>query len=73
MTPMIKPKHLKPGDRIALIAPSSPVDEDKLMLSFGQSVKIDDPLEETAREGARQMLAENAEGRSLHACRQVCR
>ena len=31
MAPMIKPKHLKPGDRIALIAPSSPVDEDKLL------------------------------------------
>lgn len=39
MTPMIKPKHLKPGDRIALIAPSSPVDEDKLMLSI-DSVKF---------------------------------
>lgn len=30
MAAMIKPKHLKPGDRIALIAPSSPVDGDKL-------------------------------------------
>lgn len=36
---LIKPKHLKPGDRIALIAPSSPVDEDKLMLSI-ESVKF---------------------------------
>ncbi|MEL7657605.1 MAG: LD-carboxypeptidase, partial [Bacillota bacterium] len=33
MSPMLKPKHLKPGDRIALIAPSSPVEEDKLQLS----------------------------------------
>lgn len=34
MFPMIKPKHLNPGDRIALIAPSSPVDKDKLQLSI---------------------------------------
>lgn len=39
MTPMIKPKHLKPGDRIAIIAPSSPVDEDKMILSI-DSVKF---------------------------------
>lgn len=39
MFPMIKPKPLKPGDRIALIAPSSPVDEDKLMLAI-DSVKF---------------------------------
>ena len=39
MAPMIKPKHLKPGDRIALIAPSSPVDENKLMLAV-DSVKF---------------------------------
>ncbi len=39
MTPMIKPKHLKPGDRIALIAPSSPVDENKLMQAI-DSVKF---------------------------------
>lgn len=31
---MIKPKCLKPGDRIALIAPSSPVDEEKLARSI---------------------------------------
>jgi Uncharacterized proteins, homologs of microcin C7 resistance protein MccF len=30
MAPMIRAKHLKPGDRVALIAPSSPVDEEKL-------------------------------------------
>ena len=30
MIPMIRPKHLKPGDRIALIAPASPVEEDKI-------------------------------------------
>lgn len=39
MAPMIKPRPLKPGDRIALIAPASPVDEDKLMLSV-DSVKF---------------------------------
>ncbi|HVI40311.1 MAG TPA: LD-carboxypeptidase, partial [Anaerovoracaceae bacterium] len=39
MSPMIKSKCLKPGDRIALIAPSSPVTEDKLMLSI-DSVKF---------------------------------
>jgi muramoyltetrapeptide carboxypeptidase len=39
MAPMIKPKHLKPGDRIALIAPSSPLDEDKLMQTV-DSVKF---------------------------------
>ncbi|HWQ78441.1 MAG TPA: LD-carboxypeptidase [Anaerovoracaceae bacterium] len=39
MVPMIKPKHLKPGDRIALIAPSSPVDEDKLALAV-DSIKF---------------------------------
>lgn len=39
MAPMIKPKHLKPGDRIALIAPSSPVDEDKLLLAM-ESVRF---------------------------------
>ena len=39
MSPMIRPKHLKPGDRIALIAPSSPVEEDKLQLSI-ESVKF---------------------------------
>jgi muramoyltetrapeptide carboxypeptidase len=36
---MIKPKHLKPGDRIALIAPSSPVDENKLIQAI-ESVKF---------------------------------
>lgn len=30
MTFMTRPKHLRPGDRIALIAPASPVDEDKI-------------------------------------------
>lgn len=39
MAQMTKPKHLNPGDRIALIAPSSPVEEDKLMLSI-ESVKF---------------------------------
>lgn len=39
MTPMIKPKHLKPGDRIALIAPSSPVEENKLTRAI-ESVKF---------------------------------
>lgn len=39
MTRMIKPKHLKPGDRIALVAPSSPVDEEKLTLTV-DSVKF---------------------------------
>lgn len=39
MATMIKPRPLKPGDRIALIAPSSPVDEDKLMLAVN-SVKF---------------------------------
>ncbi len=39
MTPMIKPKHLKPGDRIALIAPASPVDKDKIDLTI-ESVKF---------------------------------
>lgn len=39
MTPMLKPNHLKPGDRVALIAPSSPVDEDKLMQAI-DSVKF---------------------------------
>lgn len=39
MTPMLKPKPLKPGDRIALIAPSSPVDEDKLIQAI-DSVKF---------------------------------
>lgn len=39
MAQMSKPRHLKPGDRIALIAPSSPVDEDKLMLAI-DSVKF---------------------------------
>jgi len=39
MTPMLRPKHLKPGDRIALIAPASPVDEDKIDLTI-ESVKF---------------------------------
>jgi len=39
MSPMLKPKHLKPGDRVALLAPSSPVDESKLELSI-ESVKF---------------------------------
>lgn len=39
MSPMIKPKHLKSGDRIALVAPSSPVQEDKLQLAV-DSVKF---------------------------------
>lgn len=39
MSQMIKPKPLKPGDQIALIAPASPVDEDKLMLAI-DSVKF---------------------------------
>ena len=39
MSPMIKPKHLKACDRIALIAPSSPVEEEKLQLSI-DSVKF---------------------------------
>lgn len=39
MAPMLKPKPLKPGDRIALIAPSSPVDEDKLLQAI-DSVKF---------------------------------
>jgi muramoyltetrapeptide carboxypeptidase len=39
MTRMIKPKHLKPGDRIALVAPSSPIDEEKLELTV-DSVKF---------------------------------
>ncbi len=39
MASMIKPKHLKPGDRVALIAPSSPVDESKLIQAV-ESVKF---------------------------------
>ena len=39
MSVMLKPKCLKPGDRVALIAPSSPVTEDKLELSVN-SVKF---------------------------------
>jgi len=39
MTPMQKPKRLKPGDRIALIAPASPVDEEKLRLAI-ESVRF---------------------------------
>ena len=39
MSVMLKPKCLKPGDRIALIAPSSPVTEEKLELSVN-SVKF---------------------------------
>lgn len=39
MAPMVRPKHLKPGDRIALIAPASPVDEDKIDLTI-ESVKF---------------------------------
>ncbi len=34
MSKMIKPQRLKPGDRIALIAPSSPVTEEKLVLAI---------------------------------------
>jgi len=34
MSYMIKPKHLKKGHRIALIAPSSPVSEEKLLMSI---------------------------------------
>lgn len=39
MIPMTRPKHLKPGNRIALIAPASPVDEDKIDLIV-ESVKF---------------------------------
>ncbi len=39
MFPIIKSKCLKPGDRIALIAPSSPVDKEKLKLSV-DSIKF---------------------------------
>lgn len=39
MIPMTKPKHLKPGDRIALIAPASPVDGDKIEQTV-ESVKF---------------------------------
>lgn len=39
MTPMTKPKHLKPGDRIALISPASPVDDDKIAQTI-ESVKF---------------------------------
>ena len=39
MSLMIKPKCLKPGDRIALIAPASPVNEEKLKLSI-DSIKF---------------------------------
>lgn len=39
MAAMLKPKHLKSGDRIALIAPASPVDEDKLQKAV-DSVKF---------------------------------
>lgn len=39
MTPMIKSRPLRPGGRIALIAPSSPADEDKLILAVN-SVKF---------------------------------
>lgn len=39
MTPMTRPKHLKPGDRIALIAPASPVDKDKIEQTV-ESVKF---------------------------------
>lgn len=39
MTLMTRPKHLKPGDRIALIAPASPVDEDKIDQTI-ESVKF---------------------------------
>jgi muramoyltetrapeptide carboxypeptidase len=31
---MVKPKRLKPGDRIALLAPASPVTEEKLVLAI---------------------------------------
>lgn len=39
MTPMIRPKHLKMGSRIALIAPASPVDEVKIEQTI-ESVKF---------------------------------
>ena len=37
MSQMIKPKCLKPGDRIALIAPASPVTEEKLELAISST------------------------------------
>ena len=39
MAPMIKPKCLQHGNRIALIAPSSPVDSQQLMIAV-DSVKL---------------------------------
>jgi len=38
MTPLRKPKCLKPGDHIALVAPSSPVSEEKLAMSLNSII-----------------------------------